>query len=143
MPTITFRGRYVVDGGGLWRVVFTCDDNRTIGKCKIRLVDGNFFASSLGSYIGMYRLDSLDGQLRNPYACSNYGGLLLSPFDPNQVWMRDVLQNDKSFEFEADLRTSTLSLTLTPATLEPNTPVSFTTINFDSGFLVFDVEPIN
>ena len=142
MPIITFRGGFVAVGGGLWKVFFTCNDNHTIGRCKVRLVNAEFFASSLGSYQGMYRFDSVDGQLSNPRACSSYGGFLLNPFDAGQYFMRDSLQWDKSYEWECNLSTSNLTLQMLPATLLPQTPSWFTDINFDSGTMTFEVTPL-
>lgn len=141
MPTITFYGINIAAGGGNWITRFTCTDNRVVGRCKVRLVDASFYQSSPGSYSGYYRLDSLDGQMRNPLACDYYGGIIINPFDVPNI-SRESLQNDKSYEFETELQTNTIQLDLTPAIYAPGTPVSFATTNFDTGFIVFDVEPL-
>lgn len=142
MPILIFRGQYVNVGGSFWAIRFTCNDNQTFGKVKVRLVDAVFIASSVGVYQGIYRLDSVDGQMKNPSACSNYGGLLLNPFDAGQIFMRDVLQSEKSYEFITEFNVSTLTLQMTPAYLAPFTSTTFGISNFDSGFIVFEATPI-
>lgn len=142
MPIITFRGYFTAMGGGLWAIKFYCDNNQTFGRCRVRLVNGSFFASSVGTYQGMYRLDSLDGQMSVTRAPSNYSGLLLNPFDAGQFFNRDMLQYDNSFEFETTLTSSNITLQMTPANLPPFTSHYFNVSNFDTGFMVFEVEKL-
>lgn len=137
MVLITFRATYPFSGV----IKFICNNNPIRGRCKVRLLDINMYFTSTPAYVGYFRLDSPDGQLRNN-KCSgiNYGGIIITPHLSNIPFDRDIICQDKAFEFETELSTTNLVLNLIPATNPPDSVNNIT--QFDSGWLVLDVIPL-
>lgn len=120
---------------------FICTNNPVIGRCKVRLLDINMYINT-ATYSGYLRLDSPDGQLTNNKLPGNtYGGICfaMTGIPGNPPYCNTLINKEDAFEFETDLRTTSLTLNIAQADRIPSQALFTGT---DSGWVVFDVTPI-